>query len=342
MGAKVISMINYKGGVGKTVSTYNIGYGLAFLNDARVLLIDLDPQCSLSTVCFKAISRTYNRIIDISNISEDQTINSVIKYYLSAGQNNPNIDLDKVITHIPYTCYDGTKFNKVDFIAATMYDSGNNYYEKGLDDLEIDIVRNYANQISHINLVTLFSRFMLDTKINQMYDFIIFDCPPANNIITQNALAVSDYYLIPTIMDDLSSNGINHLKNLIENSIFAELYRCNSGLIDRSSYGSQYECLKYPPQLLGIFETLRKTTVQYNSRDIVKQRFGPLLFDEIIYHHKGTGDYTSAGYSCFSQNINENNQQYAPHVNYGKLVLSILARLGLPKVNNGKTYNSWL
>lgn len=31
MSAKIISMINYKGGVGKTVSTYNIGFGLAFL-----------------------------------------------------------------------------------------------------------------------------------------------------------------------------------------------------------------------------------------------------------------------------------------------------------------------
>ena len=52
--AKIISIINYKGGVGKTVSAFNIAAGLNFLNGHSVLLIDLDPQCSLSRVCLRA------------------------------------------------------------------------------------------------------------------------------------------------------------------------------------------------------------------------------------------------------------------------------------------------
>ena len=44
--AKLISITNYKGGVGKTVSAFNIAAGLNFLNGNSVLLIDLDPQCS--------------------------------------------------------------------------------------------------------------------------------------------------------------------------------------------------------------------------------------------------------------------------------------------------------
>lgn len=340
MDSTIISMINYKGGVGKTVSSFNIGFGLAFLNSARVLLIDLDPQCSLSTICLNAISRSRGENIDLSQLSEEQTINSVIKDYLTTGENNnPNINLDNIITKIPYKRHNGTIFENVDFISATMFDNKDNYYERGLDDLEIEIVRNYSNKISDINLVTIFSRFLLDTKINEMYDFIIFDCPPANNIITQNALAVSDFYLIPTIMDSLSSNGINHLINLIDNSIFAGLYQANKGIIDRCRPGSQYYCLKNPPRLLGIFETLRKTIVKYNNREIVKLRFGDYLFDEIIYDHKDTGDYTGDGYSCFSLNINQNNPQYAPHTNYGNLVLSILKRLGIKKNNNGVRIN---
>ena len=43
----IISIMNHKGGVGKTTSTVNIGAGL-HLSGKRVLLIDLDPQANLT------------------------------------------------------------------------------------------------------------------------------------------------------------------------------------------------------------------------------------------------------------------------------------------------------
>lgn len=45
--ATVISLLNHKGGVGKTTSAINIGAGLLELGK-RVLLVDLDPQANLT------------------------------------------------------------------------------------------------------------------------------------------------------------------------------------------------------------------------------------------------------------------------------------------------------
>ena len=97
--AKIISVINYKGGVGKTVSSFNIAAGLSFLNHHKVLLIDLDPQCSLSTICMKAYSKTIGEYRKFSQLQEEETINHVFRTYLNEDilDFNLPINLDLLI-----------------------------------------------------------------------------------------------------------------------------------------------------------------------------------------------------------------------------------------------------
>ncbi|GAB4019233.1 AAA family ATPase [Spirosoma koreense] len=59
--AKVISIVNHKGGVGKTTTTINVGKALSLLGN-RVLLVDMDSQGNLSQ-CF-GIHNPDEQVID--------------------------------------------------------------------------------------------------------------------------------------------------------------------------------------------------------------------------------------------------------------------------------------
>ncbi|WP_373876640.1 ParA family protein [Lolliginicoccus levis] len=72
--AKVVSLCNQKGGVGKTTSTINLGAALAGYG-RRVLLVDLDPQGALSAglgVAHHELEQTvYNLLVEPRASTED-------------------------------------------------------------------------------------------------------------------------------------------------------------------------------------------------------------------------------------------------------------------------------
>src|SRR5439155_36322 len=84
--ARIISFINYKGGVGKTTTTFHIGCALAmFEPKKRVLLIDADPQTNLTFLCAE-VSDWENQI------KSHGSLETLYSAYLE-GQNKPLKDL---------------------------------------------------------------------------------------------------------------------------------------------------------------------------------------------------------------------------------------------------------
>ena len=95
---KVISLINQKGGVGKTTTSINLSASLALL-DKKVLMVDLDPQCNATTgigINKGDIDKSIYNVLNGSCEIEDVIIKTKYKnlYVLPANLNLAGIDIE--------------------------------------------------------------------------------------------------------------------------------------------------------------------------------------------------------------------------------------------------------
>lgn len=98
------------------------------------------------------------------------------------------------------------------------------------------------------------------------YDYVLIDCPPNLGFITRNGIEISDYYLIPTIPDTLSTYGVPQIIKTIQSFIHErpeELrIECMGLLITKFSSNSASHREKkrtLPARFRGMFEELEIT-----------------------------------------------------------------------------------
>ena len=94
-----------------------------------------------------------------------------------------------------------------------------------LDDIEIELTASHQGNAIHSewNKRTLICRWIEDAGIDDKYDYIIFDCPPATKIVSQNAIAASHGYIIPVVPEAVMERGAPHLYEMVQAGIDTRL-----------------------------------------------------------------------------------------------------------------------
>jgi chromosome partitioning protein len=185
--AKIISLINYKGGVGKTTSSVNISANLAKYHEKKVLLVDADPQTN-ATVC---VMDPQNRYLPIMN--EGMTARKIFE---DCGKRRKSWKIEDII------------------IRGVVEKNGIKVLP-GLDLLPSDPALLKAERwLAESNSPYTVLLEQLE-EVKDDYHYIIIDCAPNLYSLTKNCILASDYYVVPMIPDYLSTYGLNLLVNEI-------------------------------------------------------------------------------------------------------------------------------
>lgn len=201
---KIISVINYKGGVGKTTLTANLAAELAY-QGKRVLLLDMDPQCSL-TFSFVSPDVWKDTLSGENNSSDDKTIKRWFDGIVDASLPNLNLH-DLIVSNMRVDEYLQNRGGAIDLIPSHL----------GLINVDLELANMLSGSSMDVvkrNHVKVHGRLRDELKTfaeRAEYDVVLIDCPPNFNIVTKNAIVASDHILIPAKPDHLSTLGITYL-----------------------------------------------------------------------------------------------------------------------------------
>lgn len=176
--AVTVSLINMKGGVGKTTLSSQLAHA-ADRQGLRTLVVDLDPQSNLSQSILSP--EKYVKLLK----DKKPTVAALFESYLpptdGSGSAKP-IDINDVI------------IKKAGYWAKTTLD---------LIPSRLELSYTLKNPTGKERRLA-----KALSKISSQYDLILLDCPPTESILTEAAYHASRYALVPVKPEFMATIGL--------------------------------------------------------------------------------------------------------------------------------------
>lgn len=211
---------------------------------------------------------------------------------------------DEIIARSPL----GEHFRTLDVLPAQLE----------LDDTEIELAATTIGNpiLSEWQKRTLLCSWLHDGKVDAQYDYILFDCPPATKIVSQNAIACSHAYAVPVIPDSVSARGVTHLINLVASRIDARM----------KTYAAAVQQNRVPPTfvadtaLAGIIISMAQThgasesgylNEHWTQMNAIHRRFSGHVLENVIERATGVAESLGRGWPVYLQynNVNVTNRE---------------------------------
>lgn len=186
----VVSVVNLKGGVGKTTLCVNLSYGLTYFLNKKVLLIDLDPQANATQYLLS--QRTYKQLY-LSEYQRKLTVLEVFDEFNIADRQEQR----------PYLSEPGRFLQRV-------FKAKGGYLDLLASKLDLSLQAFEVSQLPKYDQIRWFIE-----SVSSEYDLVLIDCPPTISKMLISAIESSQFLLIPVKPDFLSTIGLPLLHRVI-------------------------------------------------------------------------------------------------------------------------------
>ncbi len=219
--SEVISLINEKGGVGKSTSAITISQILA-ISGYKILIIDLDPQMNTTKMFGQPgdeLDINYEHLFCQKQIKKSSVMEFVNK---TQYKNISILSASRELNTLIYKIYDRSKEVNVELFLkhnlGLLKDVNKTQY-KNISILSASrelntLIYKIYDRSKEVN-VELFLKHNLGL-LKDEFDYIIIDNSPFRSYLTSCAICASDKVITPICVDNFSYDGLMSLFDTIE------------------------------------------------------------------------------------------------------------------------------